>query len=237
MSSSCRTVRRTYYLRSPSTSTFPSVLTHVVHDADEAGDKICLFGFSRGAYTARALAGMLHKVGLLPAHNNQQVPFAYKMYMRTDELGWKQSTAFKKAFSIDVDIDFIGVWSVTFIHLPMPYILHASADAHHFVLYYALRASNRTGTRYARSGSSRNVFRSRRPTRPSARSGTRCRSTSVAQSSRRTITTVRRSGRASRERTRVTCRSPTCAARARAPGSRARARLTSRCHRRACWRS
>ncbi|PIL31280.1 hypothetical protein GSI_05978 [Ganoderma sinense ZZ0214-1] len=76
----------------------------------EAGDKICLFGFSRGAYTARALAGMLHKVGLLPSYNHQQVPFAYKMYTRTDDLGWRQSTAFKKAFSIDVDIDFIGVW-------------------------------------------------------------------------------------------------------------------------------
>ena len=81
-----------------------------VHLADEAGDKICLFGFSRGAHTARALAGMLHKVGLLPSYNHQQVPFAYKMYTRTDELGWQQSTAFKKAFSIDVDIDFIGVW-------------------------------------------------------------------------------------------------------------------------------
>lgn len=31
------------------------------------GDKICLLGFSRGAYTVRCLAGMLHKVGLLPA--------------------------------------------------------------------------------------------------------------------------------------------------------------------------
>ncbi|CDO73380.1 hypothetical protein BN946_scf185013.g14 [Trametes cinnabarina] len=75
-----------------------------------AGDKICLFGFSRGAYTARALAGMIHKVGLLPAGNHEQVPFAYKMFARDDELGWKQSTAFKKVFSIDVDIDFIGVW-------------------------------------------------------------------------------------------------------------------------------
>jgi uncharacterized protein (DUF2235 family) len=28
-----------------------------------------LFGFSRGAYTARALAGMLNKVGLLPPDN------------------------------------------------------------------------------------------------------------------------------------------------------------------------
>lgn len=31
---------------------------------DKAGDKICLFGFSRGAYTARALAGMIKKVRL-----------------------------------------------------------------------------------------------------------------------------------------------------------------------------
>lgn len=29
---------------------------------DKEGDKICIFGFSRGAYTARALAGMIHKV-------------------------------------------------------------------------------------------------------------------------------------------------------------------------------
>lgn len=31
-------------------------------DPDKRGDKICIFGFSRGAYTARALAGMVHKV-------------------------------------------------------------------------------------------------------------------------------------------------------------------------------
>ncbi|OJA19273.1 hypothetical protein AZE42_04491 [Rhizopogon vesiculosus] len=75
-----------------------------------AGDKICIFGFSRGAYTARALAGMIHKVGLLPTCNHQQVPFAYNMYSRDDEEGWQQSTAFKKAFSINVDIEFVGVW-------------------------------------------------------------------------------------------------------------------------------
>ncbi|TFK56426.1 hypothetical protein OE88DRAFT_15839 [Heliocybe sulcata] len=89
-----------------------------------SGDKICIFGFSRGAYTARALAGMLHKVGLLPPGNHQTIPFAYKMFKREDERGWKQSTAFKKAFGIDIDIEFLGVWdtvaSVGFIprHLP-----------------------------------------------------------------------------------------------------------------------
>ena len=30
--------------------------------SDKAGDRICIFGFSRGAYTARGLAGMIHKV-------------------------------------------------------------------------------------------------------------------------------------------------------------------------------
>ncbi|KAG1879632.1 hypothetical protein C8R48DRAFT_626087 [Suillus tomentosus] len=76
----------------------------------DAGDKICIFGFSRGAYTARALAGMIHKVGLLPRCNHQQVPFAYNMYSRDDEEGWALSSKFKKAFSINVDIEFVGVW-------------------------------------------------------------------------------------------------------------------------------
>ncbi|KAL5633665.1 hypothetical protein ACGC1H_005769 [Rhizoctonia solani] len=74
------------------------------------GDKICLFGFSRGAYTARALAGMLHKVGLLPPFNYQQVPFAYHMYQRDDKEGWEMSNGFKQAFSIDVEIHFMGLW-------------------------------------------------------------------------------------------------------------------------------
>ena len=59
-----------------------------------------------------SLAGMLHKVGLLPAGNFQQVPFAYKMYTRADSVGWEQSTEFKKAFSVDVEIEFVGVWYV-----------------------------------------------------------------------------------------------------------------------------
>src|SRR5215469_7449605 len=37
----------------------------------EDGDDIFLFGFSRGAYTVRALAGLIHKVGLLwPQQSN-----------------------------------------------------------------------------------------------------------------------------------------------------------------------
>ena len=35
-----------------------SLATGITILPDNAGDKICIFGFSRGAYTARALAGM-----------------------------------------------------------------------------------------------------------------------------------------------------------------------------------
>ena len=45
--------------------------------------------FARGAYTARALAGMLHKVGLLPAYNRQQIPFAWNMYKDVSRKGWE----------------------------------------------------------------------------------------------------------------------------------------------------
>jgi uncharacterized protein (DUF2235 family) len=74
------------------------------------GDKIYLFGFSRGAYTARALAGMLFKVGLLPRGNQQQVPFAYKLYTRKDKAGVNLSAGFKKTYCQNVNIEFMGVW-------------------------------------------------------------------------------------------------------------------------------
>ena len=71
---------------------------------------------------------MIHKVGLLPICNHQQVPFAYKMYTTADERGWKQSNAFKKTFSNDVDIEFVGVWLVfkftlVMISPPFPFLL------------------------------------------------------------------------------------------------------------------
>ncbi|RXW12269.1 hypothetical protein EST38_g13584 [Candolleomyces aberdarensis] len=78
---------------------------------DKPGDRICIFGFSRGAYTARCLAGMLHKVGLLPPNNSEQVPFAYTIFRRTvDAFGRTQAKEFKRAFSTTVDIEFLGVW-------------------------------------------------------------------------------------------------------------------------------
>jgi uncharacterized protein (DUF2235 family) len=41
----------------------------------EDGDQVFLFGFSRGAYTARALAGVLHMFGLLCPGNEGLIPY------------------------------------------------------------------------------------------------------------------------------------------------------------------
>ncbi|KAL1749316.1 hypothetical protein HDZ31DRAFT_27923 [Schizophyllum fasciatum] len=96
-------------------------------DNYEEGNKIFLFGFSRGAYIARSLAGMLHKVGLLPRGNRQQIPFAFTMYAREDKDGWPQSTAFKRSFCIDVSVEMVGVWdtvaSVGIIPKRLPFTL------------------------------------------------------------------------------------------------------------------
>lgn len=48
----------------------------------QPGDRLFLFGFSRGAYTARILAGMLHKIGLLPRGAENLVPYAFRLYKK-----------------------------------------------------------------------------------------------------------------------------------------------------------
>ncbi|KAF7343033.1 DUF2235 domain-containing protein [Mycena venus] len=80
--------------------------------ADRPDDRICLFGFSRGAYTARVLGGMLHKVGLLPPGMTEQVKFAYDLYARSDIKSFADARVFKNAFcrQVRINIEFIGVW-------------------------------------------------------------------------------------------------------------------------------
>jgi len=59
---------------------------------------------------------MLQKVGLLPPCNLEQLPFAYAMYARDDDEGLRLSLQFKRTFSIEVRIKFLGVWYVLKIY-------------------------------------------------------------------------------------------------------------------------
>ncbi|KAM0344807.1 hypothetical protein ACHAPU_007185 [Fusarium lateritium] len=51
----------------------------------ETDAKIYIFGFSRGAFTAKYLARMINVVGLLCKGNEEMVPFAYRLYQKSLE--------------------------------------------------------------------------------------------------------------------------------------------------------
>jgi uncharacterized protein (DUF2235 family) len=80
----------------------------------QPGDNIFLFGFSRGAYTARSLAGLIRNCGiLLPAHVDR-VDEAFAFYRdRTSQTHpvAVASQLFRRMYSHPDDtIHFIGVW-------------------------------------------------------------------------------------------------------------------------------
>jgi uncharacterized protein (DUF2235 family) len=78
------------------------------------GDELFLFGFSRGAYTIRSLAGMLNNCGILKRENAQQIPDAFKFYKKHSvKPGSPAARAWRKNRSLDPErgvVDFIGVW-------------------------------------------------------------------------------------------------------------------------------
>lgn len=46
----------------------------------EPGDQVYIFGFSRGAYTARSLAGLIRTAGILPSDRTDLIPEAMALY-------------------------------------------------------------------------------------------------------------------------------------------------------------
>jgi uncharacterized protein (DUF2235 family) len=80
-------------------------------DMFEPGDKVFIFGFSRGAYTARALAGMVHQFGVLQKGSKNLIPYVSKMYFRKDkDKDFPLISRFKATFSNDCKIHLIGLW-------------------------------------------------------------------------------------------------------------------------------
>lgn len=83
----------------------------------EPGDEIYLFGFSRGAYTVRSLAGFIYCSGLLKQEHMREINQAYELYRnrgikpRDDE-----AKAFRSQYGVCVDgdhqipITLVGCW-------------------------------------------------------------------------------------------------------------------------------
>jgi uncharacterized protein (DUF2235 family) len=115
----------------------------------EAGDEIFLFGFSRGAYTARSLAGMIRKCGIVPDPTPETVQEAFDLYRKPgienhpdalhimqkrrrlsprfatsrSDMEWRAVTPWSAdpdAFH-KVDISYLGVWdTVGALGVPAP---------------------------------------------------------------------------------------------------------------------
>ena len=75
------------------------------------GDEIWVFGFSRGAYTARSLVGMIRKCGLLHTSTPKLLQEAEEIY-RNKQLAPDSAScmAFRNTYSREVKIHFVGVW-------------------------------------------------------------------------------------------------------------------------------
>lgn len=108
------------------------------------GDQIFIFGFSRGAYSARSLAAVIRAVGLVPAHETHLFDYAWTMLAarvkknKASPHGGKDDTSkvepdfallekFKSTFGRKVPIHFLGLFdtvkSVGWIYEPfvIPY--------------------------------------------------------------------------------------------------------------------
>lgn len=84
-------------------------------DNYERGDRIYIFGFSRGAYTARLLAGFIRIFGLVRPEQMQLVRYAWRAYARLGQPGSKDFSAeighFQKVLGgSGVRIEFLGLW-------------------------------------------------------------------------------------------------------------------------------
>ena len=82
----------------------------------QPGDDVYLFGFSRGAYTARSLGGLIRKCGLLKRGADGKlaqaaVSSAYDFYRDTTiQPDDPAAQNFRAQHSVEIGIHFIGVW-------------------------------------------------------------------------------------------------------------------------------
>ena len=73
-------------------------------------DKLFVFGFSRGAYAARSLCGMLHAVGLLTRGNEAQIPG----YTVAGKTGTAQVATPHGYSTTDYTASFVGMYATLF---------------------------------------------------------------------------------------------------------------------------
>lgn len=98
------------------------------------GDRIFLFGYSRGAYAVRSLAGLIDRIGLLqPEHATvRNIRQAYRHYEQDPDGIF--AADFAKAFCYPkIEIEMIGVWdTVKSLGIRLPILWRMSRVKHAF---------------------------------------------------------------------------------------------------------
>ncbi|MEM1162471.1 MAG: DUF2235 domain-containing protein, partial [Pseudomonadota bacterium] len=86
------------------------------------GDRIFLFGYSRGAYAVRSLAGMIGKIGLLRSDYAEMryVNVAFRFYQIGSDTTARHHFSANRCH-VDVPIEMLGIWdTVKSLGLPYP---------------------------------------------------------------------------------------------------------------------
>lgn len=84
----------------------------------EPEDKVYIFGFSRGAYTARVVAALLHHIGLLPRGSENLIPYGLRLLRIARKDSGAIGDQFRETFSRPIPgsperrfpVHFVGVW-------------------------------------------------------------------------------------------------------------------------------
>ncbi|BAZ33369.1 hypothetical protein NIES4074_58790 [Cylindrospermum sp. NIES-4074] len=79
----------------------------------EDGDEIYLFGFSRGAYTVRSLAGFIYNSGLLKPQYIRDLPEAYELYRDRDRQSapsGQKAERYRREHGENVPIKLLACW-------------------------------------------------------------------------------------------------------------------------------
>lgn len=103
----------------------------------EPGDEIYAFGFSRGAYTARSVVGMIRKCGILKRSEGALYAKARDLYRNHEKPTDPGPSAFRAANSVngtaDTPVKFIGVWdTVGALGVPLRAFERRNAERYQF---------------------------------------------------------------------------------------------------------
>ncbi|KAK0475712.1 hypothetical protein IW261DRAFT_1340313, partial [Armillaria novae-zelandiae] len=108
------------------------------------GDRIFMFGFSRGVYQVQALAGMIEQVGLVFSRNTVQATLFLLTLnscisdIRDEADARALADNFKQTFSRDVKVHFVGVWyrdTVASVGIPQKHPLPLTTVAYHICTF------------------------------------------------------------------------------------------------------